>query len=623
MISTTTTSGSFFSDGEEEDASRPFSAAALEVIASTGATKYDDIQTLQKPDDDRVNMMIANTQEVQEQHQQELQQPTIISAPSIIDIVKFAIPAIGVYLCSPLLSMIDTSSVGLFCGTLQQAALNPAVTITDYSARTMSFLYTGTTNIMASTRSNRRDSHSSDATYNNNNQEYGMLRDTLTGALRLSFFVGLGLACFLLMTSRRMLVPLIGNDSMDVELLNAAWRYIMIRSLGMPAAAMIGTCQAACLGLKDNQTPFNIIIAAAGINLFLDVLLVGQRRFPWIGGTAGAAWATIFSQYFAVWLFLRNFTRCTIKNHTSTSWEKDDKMKTSSKTQGLLLAEDENEDRSPLPQQLKRRMKSFMKFPSKQTIQNFAPFVVPVTTTQVGRCSTYIAMGHVVSSTMNEVSMAAQQIITSIFYALIPIGDSCSLTAQSFLPSILSSQKRQEATETNATNHNGSNNNNGNHCKDELQQFTKGAAIRKTVQNIYKMAGIMGIFLSMIALSIPVACPLLTSDPAVISTVKSVIPVMLAVLTTHGIFCASEGILLGYRDLKFLGRVYSIFFAVIPMLMFRLKYAARIGGKAVELSSVWNVFLGYQAVRIVAFATRALYLIQKTGKGKDSAIPCA
>jgi len=82
----------------------------------------------------------------------------------------------------------------------------------------------------------------------------------------------------------------------------------MIRSLGMPAAAMIGTSQAACLGLEDNQTPFKIILSAAGLNLFLDVLLVGQQRFPWIGGTAGAAWATIFSQYLAVGLFLRNFT---------------------------------------------------------------------------------------------------------------------------------------------------------------------------------------------------------------------------------------------------------------------------------------------------------------------------
>ena len=57
-----------------------------------------------------------------------------IEAPAVGKILKFAIPAIGVWLCGPLLSLIDTSAVGLFSGTVQQAALNPAVAVTDYAA---------------------------------------------------------------------------------------------------------------------------------------------------------------------------------------------------------------------------------------------------------------------------------------------------------------------------------------------------------------------------------------------------------------------------------------------------------------------------------------------------------
>ena len=59
---------------------------------------------------------------------------TKLNPPTISKIIKFAIPAIGVWLCGPLLSLIDTSAVGLFSGTAQQAALNPAVALTDYSA---------------------------------------------------------------------------------------------------------------------------------------------------------------------------------------------------------------------------------------------------------------------------------------------------------------------------------------------------------------------------------------------------------------------------------------------------------------------------------------------------------
>jgi len=79
----------------------------------------------------------VNNKSIQDERDQENQSLNKISisknsemeAPSIKRIISFAIPAIGVYLCNPLLSTIDTSTVGLFCGTLQQAALNPAVTI--------------------------------------------------------------------------------------------------------------------------------------------------------------------------------------------------------------------------------------------------------------------------------------------------------------------------------------------------------------------------------------------------------------------------------------------------------------------------------------------------------------
>jgi hypothetical protein len=67
----------------------------------------------------------------------EVQKPTVSETfdyPSVKRIITFAASATGVYLCSPLLSLIDTSAVGLLSGTAQQAALNPAVAVTDYAA---------------------------------------------------------------------------------------------------------------------------------------------------------------------------------------------------------------------------------------------------------------------------------------------------------------------------------------------------------------------------------------------------------------------------------------------------------------------------------------------------------
>lgn len=64
----------------------------------------------------------------------EEQESSIMEAPSVRRILKFAIGAVVVWLCSPILSLIDTSVVGLYSGTAQQAALNPAVAVVEYTA---------------------------------------------------------------------------------------------------------------------------------------------------------------------------------------------------------------------------------------------------------------------------------------------------------------------------------------------------------------------------------------------------------------------------------------------------------------------------------------------------------
>ena len=90
----------------------------------------------------------------------------------------------------------------------------------------------------------------------------------------------------------------IGNDEIVVDVFEAAVRYVRIRAVGMPAAALIGTAQAACLGLQDMRaaclglqdmrSPLRIIGVAAMVNLVADLILVGSPR-SWIGGAAGAS----------------------------------------------------------------------------------------------------------------------------------------------------------------------------------------------------------------------------------------------------------------------------------------------------------------------------------------------
>ncbi len=462
--------------------------------------------------------------------------------PSVRRIVQFAVPAMGIWLCSPLLSLVDTSIVGLLAGTADQAALNPAVAITDYSARCgFSFLYTAiTNNIAADTDDDSR-------------------KDALRNGIRLASCVGSVFGVALMILAPTLLRQIMGRSSpaaTDAVIWKAALEYTRIRSLGMPAAAVLGTTQAACLGLQDVQSPLRVVIQAAAVNLVLDVVLVGAGA-----GAAGAAWATVASQYFALGLFVRWLTT------ESTDVDK----KSTSVTRGILAPTNSSESKSI--------------FPDRATAKTFLPFWIPVTITQVGRCSTYIAMGHVVSTSLSVVAMAANQIVTSIFYTLIPVADSLSLTAQAFLPKHMKS-KDKTATQT----------------------FSL---------NLLKVAILCGAILGSVAASIPLALPLFTVDHLVMEQVRQITPILTLIFSLHGIFCGSEGLLLGRKDLKFLGRMYGIFFAVVPICMLQIKRAAKLG-RNVGLRTVWMTFLVYQLFRISLWVGRAKWLQDRETSDKDA-----
>jgi len=53
--------------------------------------------------------------------------------------------------------MIDTAAVGMLAGTAQQAALNPAISVSDYGALVVAFMYTATTNLVAAAAREDRD----------------------------------------------------------------------------------------------------------------------------------------------------------------------------------------------------------------------------------------------------------------------------------------------------------------------------------------------------------------------------------------------------------------------------------------------------------------------------------
>ena len=312
-------------------------------------------------------------------------------------------------------------------------------------------MYTGTTNLVASAQESDRELEGKPTTTR-----------TLIGSMQLSTYVGLGLGAVLFAFARPLLNSIIGNGAISPAVFAAAMKYVRIRALGMPAAAIIGSAQAACLGMQDVRSPLYVLLAAAVVNFFGDVFFVGNAH-PLIGGAAGAAWATVVSQYAAVALFVRWLTSKPanstpqVMNLSKAILEITGKPQSegASRRKGFreslasfaLNNKPLGSVRKKVPSMPWRRkttdkkvhplkkhdsfsVRGFLKgkfsaidlarLPSKEIRREFQPFVAPVTTTQVGRVSGYVAMSHVIASSLGTVSMAAQQVVVSLFLLSLP-----------------------------------------------------------------------------------------------------------------------------------------------------------------------------------------------------------
>lgn len=553
----------------------------------------------------------------------EITKPKPLPYPTVAKILKFAIPSIGVYLCSPLLSLIDTSSVGLLSGTTQQAALSPAVAITDYGALLVAFMYTATTNLVASAKEADQGTEDKPKT-----------RNSLMNALQLSGFVGTGLGLALFVYARSLVKVMIGNDAIDPAVVASAMNYVRVRALGMPAAVIIGAAQSACIGMQDLKSPMYVLVVAALVNLIGDMIFVPVPN-AWIGGAAGAAWATVFSQYAAVVMFMKwltyakkpkkvNVTNAILeltgeshegksrrrqfrkalsniyaKPTNANSVEREGIMKRFAPINKLFQNKKNSNNNQSQPQEEAFSCKGFLtnqfsfmdlfKFPKLKDAKMFWPYVIPVTTTSIGRVSSYCAMNHV-SATLGTLAMAAHQILVSLFYCLTPIADSLSLTGQAFVP--------------------------GLHEKKVDRQ--QSIAMRKTLLNFIKVGVLFGGAMSGIAATIPLLARFFTSDIFVMQQVAACAPFLCGAFAVHGIVCACEGIILGQKDLGFLGKAYTAFFFLVPYLMLRVKNAFLAGNPSTNILSVWKIFMGYNIVRATMWVARALQLqIQRSRQAKQ------
>lgn len=208
------------------------------------------------------------------------------------EMLKFAIPALGIFLANPLLSNIDNAFVGKTVGTEGLAALSPATICTDQMLYLFSFLSRATTGLVS--------------------REYGLKTDSLekrkaaakagSAPLTVALISGFLLSIFYAFFTPSLLRML----KVAPSLRGSAASYIYWRGTIAWAALAQSVSLSILLATRDAVTPLKIVAIAAFVNVIGDYLFC---VWPLRWGVSGAAAATAFATLFSTALMVRGLKR--------------------------------------------------------------------------------------------------------------------------------------------------------------------------------------------------------------------------------------------------------------------------------------------------------------------------
>ena len=157
-------------------------------------------------------------------------------------ILRFSLPTLGIWISSPLLSLIDTSVVGRCASSLELAALGPATAICDQLTSVFLFLGVATTNILAGALADDDADRALEGA-TTGLVVAGAVGTTLAAALAL----GAGPLC------RAFVGAGPGGGTASVVVAETAASYVVRRAPGLPFALMTVVAQVRGPGKKNGS----------------------------------------------------------------------------------------------------------------------------------------------------------------------------------------------------------------------------------------------------------------------------------------------------------------------------------------------------------------------------------
>ncbi len=192
------------------------------------------------------------------------------------NLVKFSVPLLIGNMAQQLYSTVDSIVVGNYVGDGALAAIGASMPVFNL----LLVLFMGVAmgaSVMASQYYGARDKE------------------------QLSYTVGTTITATALVTIFIMVVgPLIARPAMEIlgtptDILDMTVEYMVILMLGFVGSAYYNVISGVLRGLGDSVMPVIFLLVACGVNIVLDIWFVASYGLNM--GIAGAAWATIISQF--------------------------------------------------------------------------------------------------------------------------------------------------------------------------------------------------------------------------------------------------------------------------------------------------------------------------------------
>lgn len=289
--------------------------------------------------------------------------------------LKFALPALAIYLAAPVMSNVDNAVVGRFSGTAELAALSPGTVIGNNAVFLfISVLSSATTGLVARAWSG-----------GSGDDAPGRVKAQLAKTLSVTWAVGLATTAFFAVGTPWAL-RMIGTPS---SILDKAVTYARITGLASWANLGQSVCLSALLATRDAVAALKVVASGQLVNLVLDLLFC---CWPFRFGIAGAATATSISMIVSFCLMLRALRH--------------------------------------------KRFLPGLKLPSWADAEPIREYAGPLFVISAARIFGFSLMA-LTAAKMGTAALAGYQVIISVFIVFVFVTGPLSQTAQSMMPSLI------------------------------------------------------------------------------------------------------------------------------------------------------------------------------------------